>query len=69
MNRAQRIAAQVAHIEEHREAWDRWAGKNTDVARYVAENGNYVRWNLYQDLCEFIGIEHKPEICHPNPED
>jgi hypothetical protein len=69
MNRAGRIKAQVAHIEEHREAWERYAGKNVDVAEYMAHYGSYERWNLYQRLCDDLGIDPRSEICHPNPED
>lgn len=69
MNRAQRFEAQIAHIEENRDLWEQAQGKNADVAEYMYTYGSYERWDLYQRVCDDIGIEWKPEICHPDPED
>lgn len=67
MNRAERTAAQIAHLREHQAAFE--MDKGPDVAEYMYDYGCYANWDLYQWVCYDLGIEHKPEICHPNPED
>lgn len=69
LNRAQRFAAQATHIREHQAEWDKLQGENCDIEGYLADYGSYERWDLYQRICEDLGIKPKPKICHPNPED
>lgn len=65
MNRAERTAAQIAHIREHQERFDGHAGPG-DVAEYFADHGDKY-WDLYERLCGDLGIEPRPGIGHPDP--
>lgn len=67
MNRAERTAAQISHLQEHQDLFEQ--DKGPDVAEYMHDYGDYANWDLYQRVCEDLGIPHRPEICHPNPED
>lgn len=64
MTRAERTAAQVAHIREHEERFHATLSDG-DVAEYFAAIGG---WDLYERVCADLRITPRPEICHPNPE-
>lgn len=66
--RAARIAAQVAHIGEHTEAFRDHTG-DADVAGYFADYCTAYCWDLYERLCSDLGIAPKPELASVNPED
>ena len=67
LDRAGRTAAQIEHLKEHQALFEN--DKGPDVAEYMYTYGSLEQWDLYQRVCEDLGIAHKPEICHPNPED
>jgi hypothetical protein len=67
MNRTERTAAQIAHLMEHQADFEKEKGPN--VTEYMYDYGDYANWDLYQRVCDDLGIEPRPEICHPNPED
>ena len=71
LNRAQRISAQAMHLSEpeNRAKVLDHIGEDTldGIARYLYDYGN--QWDLYQALCNDVGIEPRPELFHPNPED
>lgn len=69
MNRTQRFEAQIAHLREHQAAFDRSQGRFVNIAEFMSFNGDYNNWDLYQRMCSKLGIEPRPNICHPNPED
>lgn len=69
MNRTQRTDAQIAHLCEHQAAFDDLQGAFTNIAMYMQSNGSYENWDLYQRVCDDLGIKPRPHICHPDPED
>lgn len=70
LNRAQRISAQAMHLmepENRSKVLDHIGGDQLDeITRYLYDYGD--QWDLYQRLCEDCGIEPRPELFHPNPE-